>query len=236
MTGPGALDDASDGPYFTRMPLLVPYATALLLGSLHALEPDHVAAVTSFAVRRPGTRDAVRYGVRWAIGHGVIIVVLGAALVATGFHLPLGAGHWLERLVGVTLIALGGWTLLHARGLHAHVHRHADGTVHAHLHSHTLKRTHDHGHAASGVGVIHGLAGTGAAVALIPVAGFESPVAAVGYLVVFALGTVGGMALYGMLAGLLVARAVLRSVRWARVLAGAVGVCTVVIGCVWLAG
>jgi hypothetical protein len=218
------------------MPLLVPYATALLLGSLHALEPDHVAAVSSFAVRRPGIRGAVRYGVRWALGHGVVIVVLGAVLVATGVHLPAGAGYWLERLVGVTLIAVGGWTVLHARGLHAHVHVHSDGTVHAHLHSHAVKQTHDHGHGAAGVGVVHGLAGTGAAVALIPVAGFESPVAAVGYLVVFAFGTVAGMALYGMVAGVLVARAATRSVQWARVLARAVGVCTMVIGCVWLAG
>lgn len=218
------------------MTLLVPYATALLLGSLHALEPDHMAAVTSFAVRRPGVRHAVRYGVRWAAGHGGAIIVLGTVLIVSGVHLPAGATDWLERVVGAVLVALGGWTVLQARAMHAHVHTHTDGTVHAHVHSHALKPTHDHAHAASAIGLVHGLGGTGAAVALIPVVGFDAPVAAVGYLVVFAFGTVAGMAVYGMLAGLLLGRATARSVRWARVLARVAGISTIVIGCVWLAG
>jgi sulfite exporter TauE/SafE len=108
--------------------------------------------------------------------------------------------------------------------------------VHAHVHSHALKSTHDHTHAAATVGVVHGLAGTGAAVALIPVVGFEAPVAAVGYLVVFAFGTAAAMALYGMVAGLLVGRAAARSARWARALARSAGVSTIIIGCVWLIG
>jgi cytochrome c biogenesis protein CcdA len=218
------------------MALLVSYATALLLGSLHALEADHMAAVASFAARRPGIRSAVRYGVRWAAGHGGMIVALGTVLILTGAQLPAAATHWLERLVGVMLLVLGGWTLLQARALHVHVHSHLNGTVHAHLHSHAWKATHEHAHAASAIGLLHGLGGTGAVVALIPVVGFETPAAAVGYLVVFALGTIAAMALYGMLAGLLLAHAAARSVRWARTLARAAGSSTILIGCVWLGG
>src|SRR5687767_6434611 len=217
------------------MALLIPYATALLLGSLHAFEADHMAAVTSFAARRPGIKNAVRYGVRWAAGHGGLIVVLGTVLIATGIQLPATATHWVERLIGAALIGLGGWTLVQARALHVHVHAHEDGRVHAHLHSHALKQTHEHAHAASALGVLHGLGGTGAAVALIPVVGFDAPAAAIGYLVVFALGTVAAMALYGMLAGLLLARAATRSVRLARTLARGAGVSTILIGCLWLA-
>jgi sulfite exporter TauE/SafE len=124
---------------------------------------------------------------------------------------------------------------MRAPALHAHVHAHGDGTVHAHVHSHATKPTHDHEHAATTAGMMHGLAGTGAAVGLIPVVDLEAPVAAVGYLVVFAFGTIAAMALYGTLAGLVAGRAAARSVRWARGLARAAGVSTILIGCVWLA-
>jgi hypothetical protein len=231
-----ALDYANRGPYFTRMTLLSPYATALLLGSLHALETDHMAAVTSFAARRPGVRNAVRYGARWALGHGGAIVVLGALLVVAGVQLPPSALPWLERVVGMALVVVGGSTVRQARTLHAHVHAHADGTLHAHVHAHDTALTHDHGHAATWVGLLHGLAGTGAAMALMPVVGFDAPVAAVGYLLVFAVGTVAAMALYALLAGMVVGRAAGRSAAWARTLARLAGICTILIGCVWLFG
>jgi sulfite exporter TauE/SafE len=216
------------------MTLLVTYATALLLGSLHALEADHMAAVTSFAVGRPGRREAVRFGVRWSLGHGGAIVLVGGVLVLAGVHLPETATHWLERLVGVVMIGLGTWTLHSARALHAHVHRHGDGTVHSHLHSHVVERHHGHGHGVTAVGLVHGLAGSGSAVALIPLVAFDSPPLAIGYLVVFAMGTIAAMALYGMLAGVLVGRAADSSARVGRLIAQATGVFTVCIGCVWL--
>lgn len=214
--------------------LLLTYATALLLGSLHALEADHMAAVTAFAARRPGVRAAVRFGVRWSVGHGGIIVLVGATALLLGIRLPDVASDWLERLVGAVMIGLGIWTWRGARALHAHAHAHADGTIHTHLHSHALREQHDHRHAATAVGLVHGLAGSGTAVALIPLVGVETPAGGILYLLLFALGTVGGMALYGLLAGLVVGRTAERSVRLARLVARATGVLTVAIGCVWL--
>jgi sulfite exporter TauE/SafE len=214
--------------------LFLSYATALVLGSLHALEADHMAAVTSFAVRRPGIRDAVRFSVRWSIGHGGAIVLIGTGLILLGVQMPGGAAHWLERLVGVVMIGLGGWTFLGARDLHVHAHSHADGLIHAHLHSHALVDDHDHGHAVTAVGLLHGLAGSGAAVALIPLVAFDSPVSGILYLVLFAIGTIGGMALYGLLAGLVVGRTAGYSVGLARLLARSTGTVTMLIGFVWL--
>lgn len=216
------------------MPLFLSYATALFLGSLHALEADHMAAVTSFAVRKPGVRDAMRFGIRWSAGHGGAIVVLGGMLLLLGVNVPDSASHLLERLVGVVMIGLGVWTVRGARALHAHPHSHADGTVHGHLHSHAVHRSHEHGHAVTAVGLLHGLAGSGSAVALIPVVGFDSPVNGILYLLVFALGTVGAMALYGMLAGMIVGRTAHSSVRLARLLVRATGSFTILIGFVWL--
>jgi nickel/cobalt transporter (NicO) family protein len=215
-------------------PLFLTYSTALLLGSLHALEADHMAAVTSFAVRRPSLRAAVRFGVRWSIGHGGAIILVGAGLIMMGLHLPGAATHWLERLVGVVMIGLGFWTFRGARSLHAHPHVHDDGAVHEHVHSHAVEQGHDHGHAATAVGLVHGLAGSGSAVALIPLVGFDSPGLAILYLVIFAIGTVAAMAVYGLLAGLVVGRTARNSVRWAARLARVTGVFTMVIGVIWL--
>jgi len=214
--------------------LLVTYATALLLGSLHAFEADHMAAVTAFAVRRPGAREAVRFGVRWSLGHGGAIILVGAGLLLLGLQLPDAAGHWLERFVGVVMIGLGAWTFRGARELHAHAHSHDDGTVHTHLHSHALTGSHDHRHAATAVGLMHGLAGSGSAVALVPLVGFETAAGGILYLVMFAIGTVGAMALYGLLAGLVVGRTAVQSVRVARTIARVTGALTIMIGFVWL--
>ncbi|HEX6135709.1 MAG TPA: sulfite exporter TauE/SafE family protein [Longimicrobiales bacterium] len=214
--------------------LLLTYATALLLGSLHALEADHMAAVTAFAVRRPGVRAAVRFGVRWSVGHGGMIVLAGATVLVLGIQLPEAASHWLERLVGVVMIGLGIWTWRGARALHAHTHAHGDGTIHTHLHSHALREAHDHRHAATAVGLVHGLAGSGSAVALIPLVGFDTPAGGIVYLFLFALGTVGGMALYGLLAGFVVGRTAEGSVRLARLVARGTGAFTAAVGLVWL--
>lgn len=213
--------------------LFLMYSTALLLGSLHALEADHMAAVTAFVVRRPGLRAAVRFGVRWSVGHGGAIILVGAVLILLGVRLPEAATSLLERMVGIVMIGLGIWTFRGASAIHAHEHEH-DGRSHAHLHSHALAGDHDHGHAVTGVGLLHGLAGSGAAVALIPVIGFDAPGLAILYLVVFAVGTIAAMAVYGLLAGLVVGRAAEGSIRLARTLARVTGAFTVLVGVVWL--
>lgn len=214
--------------------LFITYATALVLGSVHALEADHMAAVTSFAVRRPGMRESVRFGMRWAVGHGGAIVLIGSGLLLLGIHLPQDASHWLERLVGVVMIGLGIWTFRGARALHAHTHVHDDVVEHAHLHSHAVHDDHDHGHAVTAVGLLHGLAGSGSAIALIPLVGFDSPASGILYLLLFSVGTIGGMVLYGLLAGAVLGRAADGSVRLARLLARVTGVFTIVVGTVWL--
>lgn len=107
--------------------------------------------------------------------------------------------------------------------------------MHAHLHSHAVVHGHEHGHGATAVGLLHGLAGSGSAVALIPVIGFDSPAPAVLYLIAFALGTAGGMAVYGVLAGTVMRRAAERSVGAARLVACVTGLATAALGIVWLA-
>jgi cytochrome c biogenesis protein CcdA len=214
--------------------------TALVLGALHSVEPDHLAAVSAFVLRRPGRRAAIGYGLRWGLGHAGIILVLGTAIVLLRIQVGDAAGAWLERAVGVSLVLLGGWVLATARTLHAHVHVHQGGPEHVHLHAHPTALDHDapaaheHRHAATAMGMLHGLAGTAPAVALVPLARMDSPLLAAGYLAVFGLGTAAAMALYAMFAGALAARAAERSAVIGRVLARCAGAGSVVVGIWWL--
>lgn len=193
-----------------------------------------MVAVTAFAVRRRRRLDGIAYGLRWAVGHGTAVVAAGALLLIVGLQTPDALTHFLERGVGAVLIALGLWTLVGARSLHAHQHAHDDGTRHLHLHSHAFGGGHQHGHGATVVGLLHGLAGTAPAVALVPMAGAHSVPGGIAYLLFFALGTAAGMALYAFIAGLIVDRAAVRSERIARLLARAAGAATILVGCVWL--
>jgi nickel/cobalt transporter (NicO) family protein len=214
--------------------LLIILATALALGAVHAFDADHLAAVSAFAIRRPTPRAALGFGVRWAGGHGGVIVIAGTLLVLVGRQLPDASGLWLERAVGLSLIALGAWTLAGARRLHAHEHVHADGTRHAHVHSHLGGRSHAHGHAVTGIGALHGLAGTAPVVALLPIATLSSAWTAGAYLLLFAAGTTAAMGMYAMLAGWMVGRAESLSQRLARSIAYVTGTAAFGIGAFWL--
>ncbi|MGH7476722.1 MAG: sulfite exporter TauE/SafE family protein [Longimicrobiales bacterium] len=222
------------------VPLFIPLATALLLGSVHALETDHMAAVSAFVARRPGTRAAIGFGARWAFGHGVAILLVGALLMALGLRLPQTGEPWLERAAGLALVVVGVWTASGARALHAHRHAHADGTVHTHLHAHEggieqpHAERHDHRHAVTAVGALHGLAGTAPVLALLPLTDLHGPVAAGLYLVSFGVGTALAMVMYALLAGWVAGRAAERSTRIAQWIARATGFATALVGIVWI--
>lgn len=213
----------------------LPLATALVLGFAHALEPDHLVAVTAFVSRRPGPRSAVGFGVRWGTGHATAIVMAGALVAVAGIHVTGGEEATLELGVGLTLVGLGAWVIRGARALHVHEHAHADGTTHTHLHSHRHGAHHRHGHTLSFIGALHGLAGTGAAVSLLPLALLDSPLAAGAYLAVFGIGTIAGMVLYTLIAGLVYGRLARRSEPLARALARLTGLASIAVGVWWIA-
>lgn len=218
---------------------------ALVLGFLHSMEPDHLAAVTAFVVRRPGALRAAEYGLRWGVGHGVIVFLLGTSLLLLPIQMGESLEARLEQAVGLTLVLLGAWVLATARTLHAHLHRHEDGTEHVHLHAHPLSLhdvgerstplPHRHRHATTAIGALHGLAGTASAVALIPLAAADSVMAGVAFLAVFGIGTAVAMVLYAMFAGVIANRAAARSAGFGRALSRAAGLGTAAVGLWWLA-
>lgn len=192
----------------------LPFVTALLLGSLHAFEADHMAAVTSFAVQRPQPRAALRFGLQWALGHGGAILLAGVCLIGLGLAIPAEATGIMERLVGVALVLLGIWTAWVAHRAHVRAHRHTYGPA--------------------AIGLVHGLAGAAPAVALVPLAVIDSAIGGVSYLLLFAAGTALSMAAYSVAAGFFAARANGFGERAGRLITQFTGVGTIAIGVFWL--
>lgn len=209
------------------------FALVLILGAAHSFAPDHLAAVGVFVSRRPHWRGALGIGARWGVGHSVVILTLGGVLLLTGWRFPDQFAPFVERVVGVTLIGLGLAAFVRALRVHGHAHEH-EGVPHWHLHSHRRSEHHHHTHSAAlGMGVLHGLAGTGALVIALPLAYTASAPLALAYLAAFGVGTTAAMAAFGALAGWAVRHAAHRSIAIVRATACVAALASITVGVWW---
>lgn len=183
------------------------------LGMVHAFDADHVVALSIFSARGRGMRDGIRAGLRWSLGHGLVLLVAGIALLWLGRTLPDAWAVAAERAVGGLMVALGVWVfveLARQRG-HLHFHAHDDLPPHAHWHAHDQgtphrSTSHRHDHAPVFVGALHGLAGSAPILAVLP-ASTRSPAIGVAYLLLFALGVGLAMAIVSGAVGHVAGRA-----------------------------
>lgn len=219
---------------------MIPLLGALIAGCIHALEIDHVAAVTAFVSRRPHPLRAFGFGLRWGLGHSLAILVAGGALLLLRLRPPPSLVTVLEAGVGVMLVGLGAWVMASAvtrdRGQRERGDRlHEEGEREQPRHR-DPDDGHGHAHGTTWVGAAHGLAGTAGFLALIPAATLGSPVLAGAYLALFGIGTMLAMGLYAAGAGLVLHRVnggVRGFDRWARIGAGAA---SAAVGIAWLLG
>src|SRR3989441_5734056 len=206
--------------------LLALAGLGLLLGLRHALEPDHLAAVSTLATRQGRLLDACRLGLAWALGHTASVGAVVGAIILFGLRLPDRLWPAAALLVAVLLIGLGGSVILrYARGRwHLHMHSHAGGP-HLHLHSHAQGTAHEHAHPQGdarrllGFGLLHGLAGS-AAILVLLVAAAPTRAAQLAYFGAFAAGTMLGMLVGSVSLASIVRLASTRGVRWATLLLG----------------
>jgi ABC-type nickel/cobalt efflux system permease component RcnA len=178
--------------------LLVPLVLALVLGLRHALDPDHLMAVTTLVAgtEENGTRRAGRLGAIWGAGHALAIVVLGLPVVLFHAVLPELVQRAAETAIGAIIVLLAVRLLRRWRrgAFHMHAHEH-EGRRHVHVHTHRGAAGHAHEHArprtplqAFLIGVTHGVGGS-AAVALLLLASVSGRLSAAAALLVFAAGT-----------------------------------------------
>ena len=163
---------------FDGASLLVALGIALLLGLRHASDPDHLVAVTSMVAADGGDpRGAARLGAWWGLGHAAVLLGLGVPLIVLKSQLPSWLEGAAETAIGIVIVVLAGRVILkwirgdYRADRHPHVERAGDSSVASHrhlhetdLHRHRAVRT---SRQALGIGILHGLAGTGAVVVLL---------------------------------------------------------------------
>jgi len=189
---------------FAGAPFVFVLVIALLLGLRHASDPDHLVAVTSLvAVDGGDVRGAARLGAWWGVGHATALVLIGVPLIFLKSELPPWLEKGAETALGVVILLLALRIVVKwLRGdFKAGKHRHgveADSGAHRHLrhgsgdgHRHRPVRTRRQ---AVGIGLLHGLAGTGAVVLLL-IAALPTHLEAAAALAVFAPMSVVSMAL-----------------------------------------
>jgi hypothetical protein len=205
-----------------------------LLGMRHALEPDHLAAVSTLVSRERNSLKAALLGMCWGLGHTAGLVVVGAVLVVLRAELPDRIANIFELLVAIMLIVLGTRALVLAvrqgnpAHQHAHsfaVHSHSGLPAHVHIGAWTLARR------PLLIGAIHGLAGSGALTALV-LTTLPTTAARLSYMALFGLGSTLGMAALSGLLGWPLARLGAHHVV-TRGISFAVGTMSVVLGMFW---
>ena len=185
----------------------------LAVGIEHAFEPDHVAAVSTqvskskFATK--STKELIKesltksslLGAIWGAGHTTTLVLVGFLVYALAITVQNQIFSGLEFAVGTMLAFLGITTILNKKITfkHKHPHQHNDGNIHFDEHTHE-DYNHNHTHRSYLIGLMHGLAGSGSLVVLTVVT-LDSVGAVLGFIAIFGIGSMIGMALVGSLMG-----------------------------------
>ncbi|HEY7212123.1 MAG TPA: hypothetical protein VH477_17750 [Bryobacteraceae bacterium] len=167
-------------------------AIGFLLGMRHALDPDHVIAVTTIVSRQSGVAKGALIGTMWGLGHTFTIFIVGSVIILFGVAIPPRLGLAMEFAVAAMLVLLGilnlsgflqrlqNRSILRSEEVPAGLRRFSRG-----LGLYNLLRP-------LAVGIVHGLAGS-AAVALLVMTAIRQPWGAIAYLLLFGVGTIAGM-------------------------------------------
>ncbi len=194
-------------------PILI-MGLGLLVGIQHAFEPDHIAAVSTQILKskltKKSTKQLIRQsitkssilGVVWGAGHTTTLVLIGFLVYVLAITIQNQIFSGLEFAVGMMLVFLGVTTILNKKiqFKHKHPHSHKDGTIHLDEHNHD-DSDHKHTHKSYLIGLVHGLAGSGSLVVLTAIT-FDNVGFMLGFIVIFGIGSMIGMAVVGSLMGI----------------------------------
>jgi ABC-type nickel/cobalt efflux system permease component RcnA len=230
---------------FDGTPLLPALGIAFLLGLRHASDPDHLVAVTSLVAAEDGnSRAAARLGAWWGAGHAAALMILGVPLIAFKAKLPGWVESGCEKAIGLVILALAARVILKwVRGdYRASAHSHDPDEPDQHDRRRHLRRGEGNGHRhvqvrtagqAASIGLLHGLAGTGAVVVLL-IAALPSRLEAALALGVFAPMSVASMTVFTAAFAWILTRPIIGPV-YRGLLIPALGVFGVMFG-LWYAG
>jgi high-affinity nickel permease len=185
--------------------LLTLLGVGFLLGLRHALDSDHLAAVSTVLAERPSLFASGAVGLWWGVGHTLTLLLVGSIVLTLGIHIPTEFERIAESGVALLLLVLGGTLAakLYRERWHVHSHRHSDGVPHVHFHSHERQEHHRHRHwmvqsiRPLCIGMAHGFAGS-AALMLMILASTAEVRAGLLAILIFGAGSIVGMVLIGL--------------------------------------
>ena len=169
-------------------------ALGLVLGLRHALDADHLAAMSTLVGQQEGLLGSSLLGALWGVGHTLSLLVAGMVVMALHVQIGPRLELALELGVAVMLILLGANAIRELRRgahVHLHVHRHGGGT-HLHHEGPTVHRGLRLGARPLAVGIVHGLAGSSALMLLV-LSTIPAPLIGLAYIATFGLGSIAGM-------------------------------------------
>lgn len=158
----------------TSFPLLF----AAVVGFGHAFEADHLVAVGNIVTKRDRLILAVKDGIYWGLGHTSTIFLIGIIMIIGKATFLNGYFGYFEAGVGVMLVLLGIFRLYQYFRANKKTTELIDSEQNHHL--------------AYGVGLVHGLAGSGAMILLV-MTEIQSSFNSMIYLLIFGIGSVVGM-------------------------------------------
>ncbi len=213
-----------------------------VLGLKHATEADHLAAVSTMVVERKSMWSSALVGGIWGLGHTISLFVAGIFVLLLDFQISETTERWLEFGVGIMLTLLGLNVLRKLiSGGHLHFHSHGHGEhVHAHPHLHDPSEAAqpETAHASGNnpkalvIGLVHGLAGS-AGLMLVMIPTIPSKTVGFFYIVIFGIGSIGGMMLMSFLVGLPFHFTALRFNRFNQLLQAVAGAVSIALG-LWI--
>ena len=184
--------------------MLTSLTLGFTIGLMHAFDPDHLVAMSTMVSRERSIRRSSMLGAMWGLGHTTSLALMGLAVLALQLTIPPSLSKGMEFAVAMMIVALGGhliWRTAKDLKVHKHSHFHDDSPTHAHVHLHNQSNLTDQHHHVPrsnaktfAIGIIHGLAGS-AALTLAVMATMTSTMQGVLYILIFGLGSIGGMLL-----------------------------------------
>ena len=171
-------------------------AIGFLLGIKHAIEPDHVIAVSTIASKSRKLWDASLAGVFWGIGHTATLLTIGIILILMKDDISHKWSMSLEFLVGIMLVYLGITSFLSSRKNKQHAHLQEEHSENDQLNKRELSYF-----KSLFIGFVHGLAGS-AAMVLLTMSAVDSVWQGSLYILIFGVGTTIGMLVFTTILGI----------------------------------
>lgn len=214
---------------------LLAISRPFIAGILHSFEPDHVSAVSVLASEQAINKRKMSWSVifrasQWALGHSVTLLIFGMIALVFKSSLQLfvtNISFWADMLVGPIMIILG------IKALRSNYK----------MNELALQKEHEvHSHAVPlkpltrsfWVGMLHGLAGTGAALTTALVISAPTIGGSVMVLVIESAGIILAMSIYSYLLITTMSRFLKKNMLIFKWMNGIAGCASILIGSTWI--